>query len=88
MGQLSSSNQALPWIIFKRDRADFEKEFPDLIVKKIALHTPMKYLISGGLSFNTHIPGWSYGAFDFAERLIKPLWPVMAMFQTIILEKQ
>ncbi len=88
IGPLSSSNQALPWIIFKRDRAIFEREYPALQIKKIELHTPLKYLLSGGLSFNTHIPGWSYGFFNFIEQLSRPVLPLMAMFQTIIIEKR
>ena len=28
-GPLSSANQALPWIVFERDRATFEREFPE-----------------------------------------------------------
>lgn len=87
-GPLSSSNQALPWIIFNRDRKIFEQKFPSLQIRSIRLHTPFKYLISGGLSYNTPIPGWSYAFFNAVENVIKPVFRYCAMFQTIILEKK
>lgn len=88
LGPLSSSNQALPWIIFFRDRKKFEKEFPDLKIKYIRLHTPFRYLITGGLSYNVPIPGWSFNFVSSMERMLKPLYGYCAMFQTIVLEKK
>lgn len=87
IGPLTSSNQALPWIIFSRDREIFEKEFPDLKIQKIYLHTPFRYLLSGGLSYNIPIPGWSFKFFTNIEKLMKPLFGYFSMFQTIIVEK-
>lgn len=49
-GHLSNANGALPWIIFVRDRNKFEKLFPNLIIKYLLPHTPLMYLLSGGLS--------------------------------------
>lgn len=49
-GPLSQGNDALPWIIFTRDRMIFEKEFPSLRIVSIRNHTPLRYLLSGGLT--------------------------------------
>ena len=49
-GPLSAANGALPYIVFKRDRAKFEKEFPGLKLEVFKSHTPFRYLISGGVS--------------------------------------
>jgi SAM-dependent methyltransferase len=34
-GPLSGANGALPWIVFHRDRARFEKEFPSLEIREV-----------------------------------------------------
>jgi hypothetical protein len=32
VGPLSGANGALPWILFERDRARFEREFPQWVI--------------------------------------------------------
>jgi SAM-dependent methyltransferase len=86
-GPLSGSNQALPYIYFQRDREKFEKNFPSLKIKRIQYHTPLKYLISGGVSMRPLVPTWSYGFFSAVEWLISPLSRVLGMFATVELEK-
>lgn len=49
-GPMSSSNQALPWIVFKRDQELFFKKFPQLKLVSYKNHTPLRYLLSGGLT--------------------------------------
>jgi SAM-dependent methyltransferase len=50
------SNQALPWMVFVRDRAIFEEKFPDLRVhiQEVPL-VGLSYLISGGLNRRNRI---------------------------------
>jgi ubiquinone/menaquinone biosynthesis C-methylase UbiE len=43
VGPLSGANSALPWIIFKRDLKQFEKEFPELRLKSITPMMPFRY---------------------------------------------
>jgi len=87
-GPLSSANGANPWIIFIRDKARFEKEFPQLAIRKISYHTPLRYLLSGGVSRHPLVPAWSYNFFTFLERLVNPLMIIIAMFMTIEIEKK
>src|SRR5262249_8235725 len=47
-GPLSGANQALPWIVFSRDRAMFEEQFPKLHIESIRPIMPIRYLLSGG----------------------------------------
>lgn len=84
---LSYSNQALPTVIFRRDIDLFHKNFPDLHLQSIELHTPFSYLLTGGLSFKSLVPGWSFGTLRFIEKLFKPFYGTMAMFQTIVVKK-
>ena len=59
-GPLSSANNALPWILFQRDRDRFEKQFPNLRIAAIEPMMPLVYLLSGGISRPIGAPGWSY----------------------------
>jgi SAM-dependent methyltransferase len=82
-GPLSGANGALPWIIFQRDREQFEAEFPDLIINDIKLIMPFSYLLSGGVSMRNLAPGWGYKAWRGFEEIIKPCNKQMAMFACI-----
>jgi SAM-dependent methyltransferase len=84
---LSQGNGALPWIIFTRDRQIFEKEFPALRIVSIRNHTPLRYLLSGGLSLRQLVPSFTYPAVKAIEYVLSPLRDLLGMFQTIELEK-
>lgn len=86
-GPLTGANGALPWIIFNRDYPIFKRLFPNLLCESIVFHTPFAYLASGGLSYKSMLPGWSYRIFKFFEILISPLNRWIAMFQTITVYK-
>ncbi len=86
-GRLSDANDAIPWIIFVRDRQIFEKKFPNLKIIKVVPHTPFLYLISGGLSKPQLIPNLFYPYIVSFENIISPLNKWLGMFVTIELEK-
>jgi SAM-dependent methyltransferase len=87
-GPMSGANGALPWIVFERDRARVEKEFPRLNVQSIRYHTPLRYLLSGGVSRRSLVPHWSFGLATALEKLAKPVVGWFSMFQTIELVKR
>ncbi len=82
-GPLSGANGALPWIIFVRDRKQFEQEFPELKITYIKQHTPLRYLLSGGVSLKAMVPSWSSGLFSLIENISSPISGAFSMFQTI-----
>jgi SAM-dependent methyltransferase len=86
-GPLSQANGAIPWIIFVRDRAVFERDFPRLKVVSLRNHTPMRYLISGGLTLRQLLPGFAYPAVCGLEWLLSPANNLLGMFITVIIEK-
>lgn len=85
---LSEANGALPWIILIRDRKKFEKLFPRLKIIKIVPHTPLCYLVSGGLSYRQFLPSWTYPLVKKIEDLGTPFNNYTGMFYTIEIEKQ
>ncbi|MDX2240569.1 MAG: methyltransferase domain-containing protein [Leptolyngbyaceae cyanobacterium bins.302] len=86
-GPLSGANMALPWIVFCRDRRQFQAEFPGLRICTIRIHTPFRYLLSGGLSFRQLLPSWTYPLVEAIESLLTPVNSYLGMFMTIELEK-
>jgi SAM-dependent methyltransferase len=86
-GPLTSANSALPWIIFFRDRVKFNRDFPALIINRISLHTPFRYLISGGLSIKQLLPTFTYGFINILEKGLQPFSGSLGMFMTIEIEK-
>lgn len=86
-GPLSGANSALPYIIFKRDRDKFEKKFPQLKIIRITPHTPLLYLLSGGLTMRALVPDFTYKFFKVIEFCLKPISNYFSMFCTIMLEK-
>lgn len=87
-GPLSGANDALPWIIFCRDRKLFENSFPKLKIEKIEPHTPFLYLLSGGFSSLQLAPSFLYPALKLAENLLSPFKKFLGMFATILLVKK
>lgn len=86
-GPLSGANMAIPWIVFCRDRNEFLTEFPALRVRSIHIHTPLIYLLSGGLSMRQLLPSWTYRFVRFLEWLLSPINQYIGLFMTIEIEK-
>ncbi len=86
-GRLTNSNQALPWMIFFRDRLHFENKFPSLKIKLLKPHNPILYIISGGLSIRQLLPDFMYDVVKVVEMLLSPLSKYTAMFFTVEIEK-
>jgi SAM-dependent methyltransferase len=82
-GPLSASNSAMPYIVFVRDREQFEAQFKTLKIKNLYCHTPFSYLISGGFSMRQLLPGCLFGLVRFGEYLLSPLNNYLGMFMTI-----
>jgi len=86
-GPLSGANQALPWIVFQRDRILFQRHFSHFRIEAVRPHTPLRYLASGGLSHKATAPLSWYAPLVRMETLAQPLRRGFSMFATIILRR-
>jgi SAM-dependent methyltransferase len=84
-GPLSIANGALPWIVFQRDRKRFELEYPNWEIRLIQPSMPFKYLLSGGVSLRSLMPGWSFSFWRHLEDFLNPLNASLGMFAQISL---
>jgi SAM-dependent methyltransferase len=86
-GPLSGANGALPWIVFFRDRPEFETEFPGLCIETITPLMPFRYLVSGGVSLRNLMPLWAYPALEYGESMLAKRMNHWAMFAMIVLRR-
>jgi SAM-dependent methyltransferase len=86
-GPLSSANTALPWIVFERDRERFRREVPAWEIERIRRFMPFRYLVSGGVSLRSFMPGWSFAAWTGLERALGPVMDRIAMFAHVVLRR-
>lgn len=86
-GPLSQANGALPWILFHRDRERFLRELPAWRIRSIEPVMPFRYLVSGGISLRSLMPGWSYPAWRGLERALGPFGDRLAMFAHVVLAR-
>jgi SAM-dependent methyltransferase len=87
-GPMTGANMALPWIIFARDRAQYDARFPDLPIDRLRLHTIGLYLVSGGVSMRSLAPGAMFMPLLAVERLLSPAAPQLASMMTVELVRR
>lgn len=84
-GPLSGANTALPWIVFARDRGKFESEFPEFSIEKIQPMLPFCYLVSGGVSMRSLMPGFTHSAWKALEGMLQSQMSRLGAFAFITL---
>lgn len=82
-GRAAASNLALPWIVFVRDRALFERMFPQLRLVRVEPHTPLRFLLSGGISYRALAPSCLLPLVRLAEWTASSLNRYLGMHTTI-----
>jgi len=66
---MEGANQALSYIVFKRDVHLFLKKYPQLeLVEQKVFSNYLRYLLSGGLNFRQILP--SYGTSHQTNRMV------------------
>lgn len=83
-GPLTAANGALPWIVFERDRAEFEGRFPGLFVRGLKRLMPVSYILSGGIERNWAIPSW---LFPVARTIERP-FDALGLFALVTIERR
>jgi len=88
-GPMNGANQALSYIVFVRDRGDFECKYPTLkIVHQVRVGNYLKYLLSGGLNFRQLCPDAMSPLVGFVQRCLSPLNRWLSLHHVIIIRKE
>ena len=87
-GPMRGANQALSYVVFVRDRHEFESKYRDLrILREFRLNNYLRYLGSGGLNFRSLLPAFLVPVARAAEIALSPLSRVLALHHVIVLRK-
>jgi SAM-dependent methyltransferase len=83
----SEANQALSYIIFRRDHALWTTEFPELQLVADEPHTHLSYLASGGVNFRQLVPTPLGQGLNWLERRLGFLDGVLALQHTVVIRR-
>src|SRR5215471_18288800 len=81
------ANGALPWLVFVRDRKLLEIKFPELEIETIEPMMPLRYLLSGGVSMRSLVPGVLYGPCKALEKAASHWNHKLGMFALFCIRK-
>jgi SAM-dependent methyltransferase len=81
------ANQALSWIVFVRDKKQFESEFPHLKIEITSYLPWLSYLVSGGVTKRNLIPKFMTKPILILEALLMPLRSIFALHWHIRIRK-
>ncbi len=84
---MMDSNQALAWMVFVRDRKEFERRFPGLQIEQTNWMPWFTYLASGGVTARYLVPRFMEPVCVGVEWLLKPLTPLCSLHWHICLRK-
>jgi SAM-dependent methyltransferase len=87
-GPMNGANQALSYIVFIRDKLEFEKRYPTLKIVHLELcGNYLKYLVSGGLNFRQLLPDWITPVINLFQLVLFPLNRWLSLHHIIIIKK-
>lgn len=88
-GPMNGANQALSYLVFVRDRKEFERKHPTLsIVHEERMSNYLKYLLSGGLNFRQLCPDFMIRFVSFIEWVISPLNRLLSLHHIVVIQKK
>ena len=84
---MSSSNQALSYLLLKRDRAQFNTMFPHLTLVYERPFGFIRYMATGGIWLPPKLPQFAFGSLRMLEYLLQPLMPLLALHHMFVWKK-
>ena len=88
-GPMSDANQALSYVVFKREIDSFTQKFPNLeLVSMEPIGNYLRYLISGGVNFRQLLPDLSIPALKLIESALWPLRHTLALHHIIVVRRR
>ena len=88
-GAMTGANQALSYIVFARDRARFEREFPALrLVEQRPLDGYLRYVLSGGLNFHALAPSGAAPLVRGLEAGLGPVRRLLGLHHAVVLRRE
>lgn len=86
-GPMSGSNQAMSYLVFKRDYNEFRQQFPTLRLVKKRPFGFARYIATGGLWLKPRIPSIGFPILRGLEFLLRPAMPWIALHHMLVVRK-
>lgn len=88
-GPMVGANQALSYIVFRRDKMVFSTKYPNFeIVDERIINNYTRYLLSGGLNFKQLVPNFMEKPLIALEFLLKPFSKIFALHHIVVIRKK
>lgn len=84
-GPMSGSNQALSYILLKRDRKEFQEKFPELELVYDRPFGCVRYMATGGLWLKPKLPSFLFTVLKYVEMLCQPLMGLIGIHHIFVL---
>lgn len=84
---MESSNQALSWIVFKRDQNRLKTILPHLQVERTEFLPWFSYIATGGVTRRNLVPALAVPFFKLIDYLTTPLFPLASLNWHLTLRK-
>ena len=89
LGAMTGANQALSYLVFKRDLEVFLQKYPMLEVVEITrINNYIEYLVSGGLNFRQLLPTALIPAIKALQSMFTPISHLFALHQMIVIRRK
>lgn len=86
-GPMTGSNQALSYIMLKRDKELFKRRFTDL---QLVYQKPfgfLRYMLTGGVWLKQKAPDWIFPFLKVIETALSPIMPIIGIHHIFVLKK-
>jgi len=88
-GPMTGSNQALSYLLLKRDAKAFQAEFPQFHLRYEQPFGFLRYMATGGIWLSPKLPAFMFPVLRGLEStLFKPLMPWVGLHHIFVLQKQ
>ena len=85
---MTNCNQALSYILLKRDRAQFEALFPEFELVYRKRFGFIRYMLTGGIWLEPKAPSFTFPLFKLFEWMISPAMPLLAIHHAFVWRKR
>lgn len=87
-GAMSRSNQALSYLLLKRDREKFDTMFPDFEVVYDKPFNCLRYIATGGVWLKPKLPNFMFDLLKHIEKFCAPLMYLIGIHHIFVIKKR
>ncbi len=87
VGAMASANQALSYILLKRDRKVFENKYPKLKIMYDRPFNGIRYIATGGIWLKPYLPEFIFPILAWFENTFWPLMYIFGLHHIFIIKK-